>query len=171
MHVHCSRNQCSPTPLSNRTPLLLTFPFPRRNMRPHIEIHLIQLHIATTESAFQYRQGAGQGRKGRSVKQLVTGSPCPSLSPYALSLPSLVVSLTIIAYFLTWHKGAGLRLIVLVCSCTTRLSAACNMYLPFFSLSAPCHGVSFSFVYNSPAPAPAPTLAPRFTCSNCHWSV
>lgn len=46
------------------------------------------------------------------------------------------------------QRGAELLLIVLVCSCTTRLSAACNMYLPCFSLSAPCH----SFSPNSRSP-------------------
>lgn len=83
---------------------------------------------------------AGQGRAGRCRGgQLSSWWPaapaqCP---PFLPSLPLATFHLRLLPTFLhgTW---AGLRLIALVCSCTTRLSAACNMYLPFFSLSAPC---------------------------------
>lgn len=77
----------------------------------------------------------------------MTGSPC--FPPFVHS-PSFSRRFTYDYCLLSYmaHGGAGLRLIVLVCSCTTRLSAACNMYLPFFSLSAPCH----SFSPNSRSP-------------------
>lgn len=44
--------------------------------------------------------------QGRSFKQLVTGSPCSMSSISPLS-PSSYVSLTIIAYFLTWNLGGA----------------------------------------------------------------
>lgn len=157
------------------------FPLPRAKHAPaywnpfNSITHRHNLKRISIQAGGRAAQGReGREVKGRSVKQLVTGSPCSSLP--LCPFPSFSRSFTY-DYCLLSHmvQGAGLRLIVLVCSCTTRLSAACNMYLPFFSLSAPCHGISFSSVFKSPAPAPAPapapTLALRFTCSNCHWSV
>lgn len=114
-------------------------------------------------------QGRAGGSRGGQLSSWWPAAPvqCP---PFLPSYPSYV-SLTIIAYFLTWNLGGAASDCARVLVYDTAKRRMQHVFTVLFSV-CPMPELQLRLrLHLRPLPLPALSRSPRFTCSNCHWSV